>query len=335
MSGYEIKQRRTTSKGDARTMITNRTRDAHHSPRRVAGIRRPSLAPRQVADKSEAPKSTSSKWLTLIGSVAPISLATAILIYTSWVRTSAYLDYFGAQPSMLGLTPQDYLLRSGSAAFAVLIGVGLLCLMATLLWQAANLVSDKLSELWLRRTRRAVSLCAAAGFVFVFLAGSATDVTTNPDRLARGGILIVSAIVLMRTLRRSQDKKPSAGIYFAQGSILMIVVLLATISITQYETDEGTAVAEYLDTDQASLPQVAVLSSEPLDVPGDLVVASSVNLTPTKSAYRYTGLRLLEYGNDRWLLLAGRRQGARSSVLVIKDGDGVHVEVTQRPQSQD
>ena len=55
--------------------------------------------------------------------------------------------------------------------------------------------------------------------------------------------------------------------------------------------------------------------------------SSTVNLTPTTVDYRYDGFRLLEYANNRWLLIIGRRDGLRSSVLVVKDDDDVRVEI--------
>ena len=70
----------------------------------------------------EQTKTTS--WLDLAGLVAsivaPLTVLSSLLVYVAWTRTKAFYDYFGVNATLLGLTPQDYLLRSADTGFGVL-----------------------------------------------------------------------------------------------------------------------------------------------------------------------------------------------------------------------
>ena len=78
---------------------------------------------------------------------------------------------------------------------------------------------------------------------------------------------------------------------------------------------------------------MTILSTEPIDIPGSLVVASRVPNGEGKWSYRYTGARLLSYANGRWfLIVAPQQQDYRSSIFILKDVDSLRVE-TATPAS--
>ena len=65
--------------------------------------------------------------------VAPTTLLTAVLFYFGWVYTNARALYFGIDPSALGFSTQDYLLRSIEPVFlplAIVLIAGLVVLWA-------------------------------------------------------------------------------------------------------------------------------------------------------------------------------------------------------------
>ena len=58
------------------------------------------------------------KLLGLIaGIVAPATLLTALAYYFGWRRERAFAGYFGIDPSVLGFSTSDYILRSVDALF--------------------------------------------------------------------------------------------------------------------------------------------------------------------------------------------------------------------------
>jgi hypothetical protein len=60
----------------------------------------------------------SSNVLTLIGTItSQVVLITGLLYYFGWVRIHSFLDYFGVDPSLVGYSTADYVLRSINVAF--------------------------------------------------------------------------------------------------------------------------------------------------------------------------------------------------------------------------
>src|SRR5205814_9746584 len=53
--------------------------------------------------------------------VAPTTLLTALLYYFGWLSTNRFSRYFGIDPSTIGFSTQDYLLRAIAPAFGPLI----------------------------------------------------------------------------------------------------------------------------------------------------------------------------------------------------------------------
>ncbi|WP_344970224.1 hypothetical protein [Streptosporangium fragile] len=60
---------------------------------------------------------------------APATLLTALGFYFGWKRTQTYAVYFGIDNSMLGFSIQEYLLRSSTSVYTVVLGLVLLCLL--------------------------------------------------------------------------------------------------------------------------------------------------------------------------------------------------------------
>lgn len=113
-----------------------------------------------------------------------------------------------------------------------------------------------------------------------------------------------------------------------------IVVLAAFWEATLYAQNLGKETARTVDASpRALLPSVTVFSKEFLDLPGSEVNVSEVNPQRRDSHYRYTGLSLLTYSNNRWFLITGKYSDSyRSSVATLQDSGDIHVEVA-RPES--
>ena len=150
-------------------------------------------------------------------------------------------------------------------------------------------------------------------------------VTKRHALLAQG--IPSSALLLARTRGSLGFQKRSVADYSTLAVIFAVVTAATFWGATIFAEDLGAGAAVDIDQDPTSLPYVDLYSTKPLDVSGDLVQSATVNVTPTTVDYRYDGFRLLEYANNRWLLIVGHRDGLRSSVLVVKDDDDVRVEI--------
>jgi hypothetical protein len=140
-------------------------------------------------------------------------------------------------------------------------------------------------------------------------------------------ILAGGALLLGRTRRGLGPAGGSVSDDLARALLLTVVVVAGFWAATNYAVRLGTRAAEEIDNNPTSLAEVDLYSKQPLDLPGNLVLSSNVPVTPSTMSYRYVGLRLLEYDNNRWLLIPGRRDGLHSSVLILKDSDDVRVQI--------
>jgi hypothetical protein len=97
---------------------------------------------------------------------------------------------------------------------------------------------------------------------------------------------------------------------------------------TIYAHNLGLEAARPTDASVGKLPLVSVFSTDPLDLPGADVRASRISVEDQKYRYRYTGLSLLTYSNDRWFVITGRLSHKyHSSVSILRDSDTIRVEV--------
>src|SRR5206468_3932674 len=79
-------------------------------------------APQEVSLRSEAGGTLAIRsMLEMAGLiVAPVTLLTALLYYFGWVRSNALWLHFGIDPSTIGFSTQDYLLRAIGALYVPL-----------------------------------------------------------------------------------------------------------------------------------------------------------------------------------------------------------------------
>ena len=99
--------------------------------------------------------------------VAPSTIVPALVLYLGWQCTNATASYFGVDPGLLGLTPQDYALRSADVLF---IPMGVLLTAALLaIWLHSLILRQVRTRHRLGRLTPDVLMAAGAG---LFLLGA-------------------------------------------------------------------------------------------------------------------------------------------------------------------
>jgi hypothetical protein len=287
-----------------------------------------------VGTTVEEPSSTIRGSLKSFGAVfAPATLVGALLLYVGWVRTRAFFTYFGIDAIMSGFSPQDYILRSAD------VGLGAVVLLA--LAGGALLVVDRIVMNLLRRwrgQRRARLIQAGTAFTgCVLVLVGLYSITARASfaalpPLPGAGFVAAGAVLLLR-FGAGGSGRPA---FLGPGTVSFGLAVIAVTSFWaahSYAQDFGVAAAEAVDADSSRFTVMTILSTEPIDIPGSLVVASRVPSADGKWSYRYTGPRLLTYGNERWFLIVTPRQrGYRSTIFTLRDTESVRVE-TATPAS--
>jgi hypothetical protein len=269
--------------------------------------------------------------------VAPISVITALMVYVGWTRNQAYFGYFGIGQGVLRPSVQDFALRSVGVTFGGF---------ARVLFVALCLVGLDLALSLLGRSRKgkhAVTWIMVAlslvGMIFcllgILVALGTMSVSVIPP-LVGAFLLGVGAILLIRfvpIVAQRRRELTSMGL-FAAATLYGILVLSLFWAATLYAQEIGQRAARGIDEDpSAVLSLVTVFSDTYLDMPGSQVKIDLFEFEG-KSHYRYTGLSLLTYSNDRWFLITGRYGDQfqyRSSVVVLRDSSSIRVEVAAVP----
>jgi hypothetical protein len=272
------------------------------------------------------------KWMGFLsGFVAPLTLVTGLLFYFGYVSTREFFRYFGIDVDIIGLSSQEFVMRSPGALF---IPVMVLLLAAAGLIVAHRVLRRRLASRSPRTQRRVVGAIAWVGIGFVLaglalafvvpaLGGWAFAQLLTPLFLAIGAGLAAYAASTVRALG-------GTGIGRSVVVILVLVMVAgtfwATATIAQWW---GLGQARALAADLTTLPAVVLDTQERL-YPGnddiafrELGAAASDPLDgeapPPTFAYRYFGLRLLAQGGGRLYLVPDAWSPDASTLVVPYD----------------
>jgi hypothetical protein len=309
----------TPTTGDAATGVGP---DGHGGPPRTqAGT--PVAAPSAEQSRGAALEDVGKLLETV---AAPLGIVAGFLVFFGGTYSGAYFGWFGVNQRLLRYSIQDQMLQSAQPMFGTAVRV---LALVVALW-----VLDRVSAPVRRRpdrlgaAGRAVVLAAAVVATAVGLL-SALDLDpvarTVPPRTA-AVVMLAGSVVLLR-VRRSGRR---AG-WRTERAVLTAALLLAAFWVTTlYATEAGVGIARQIDRTPALLPLVTVFSERYVDLPGSTVVATEQRSPEGAVLYRYTGLRLLAYSDDRWFLLTGSLPGYRSTVTVLQDRPELRLEVARQ-----
>lgn len=295
--------------------------------------------PEPAAGSGEAPEAPTTgtglgfeRWMGFLSSfVAPLTLVTALLFYFGYASTREFFRYFGVDVDIIGLSSQEFVMRSPGALF---IPVMVLTLLA-----AGAIVGHRVLRRWLLAQerpaqRRVIGVIAWSGiglvlaglglaFLAPFLGDERWSQLLTPLFLAIGAGLAAYAASAARALDSA-----SAG-----RSVVVLLVLVmvagtfwATATIAQWW---GLGQARSLAADLSTLPAVVLDTQERLYPGNDAITFQRLGEeasddaaagSPATYGYRYYGLRLLAQGGGR-LYLVPDQWSPDASTLVVPFAD--------------
>lgn len=295
---------------------------------------------------AEGMSSQLERWLSVGGSIiAPVTAITALLFYFGYVSSRAQYDYFGVDVDLVGLTTQDYVMRSPQPLLVPLLVLTLTC---ALLLGLHTLVRRQLTDHQLRRLARRTVVVGLAfvvvGLVLLFLypwlgRGDYYPLIT-PLVLVIGGSL--SGWGLGQIRRQDAVTATEAGKGRRKVDALDAAVVLVWIAVAAGVFWATATIAEWsgrgLGMEQArnlrDLPSVVLDTKERMFLPAEMQ-ATEVLLQPPGDEqsfrYRYWGLRLLVEGDEAMFLVANDWNAANWTLLVPVD-DNIRVRFQFRNQ---
>jgi hypothetical protein len=258
--------------------------------------------------------------LELIGLlVAPTTLLTALAYYFGWTFTNARASYFGIDPSTLGFSTQDYILRSADALFVPFAFLVLAALAAVAIH---SLVRSGLRQLpYHGAILQASWACGAVGSVLLTLGIVAmfrplpfpTYYLFAPVSPGLGALLLAYAVYL-----RWGWLPP-----VAVGLVLSLGVLSGFWATSKYADALGRGRAKRLAGSLSIRPSVVVYSKQRLQLG---VREMRLDRRDSAYAFRYTGLRLLVRSGGKYFLLPDGWSRQRGVAIVLSDTDELRVE---------
>ncbi|MDY0909664.1 hypothetical protein [Microbacterium sp. CFBP9034] len=272
------------------------------------------------------------KWMGFLSSfVAPLTLVTGLLFYFGYVSTREFFRYFGVDVDIIGLSSQEFVMRSPGALF---IPVMILLLLAAGLMVGHRLLRRRLLTRPVSTQRRVIGVFAwigigflLAGILLAFLApvggGGDYGQLLTPLFLALGAGLAAYAASTVRAL---------GGTGIGRGVVVLLVLVMvagtfwATATIAQWW---GLGQARALASDLTALPAVVLDTPERLYPGNDDVTVRELGDSASDSVegeeeaptygYRYYGLRLLAQGGGRLYLVPDRWSPDASTIVVAYD----------------
>ncbi len=278
------------------------------------------------------------RWLSIGGSIiAPATAITTLLFYFGYVSSRAQYDYFGVDVDLVGLTTQDYVMRSPQPLLVPLLVITLAC---ALLLGAHTLVRrrvtepDRLREL-ARRTVVAGLALLVAGVLLLFLYPLLQDWADYPLMtplvLVAGGSLTGWGLMQLRRLD-AEAAAAERGTERRAVDALEVAIVLVWVAVAAGVFWTTATIADWsgrgLGKEQArelrELPSVILDTKESLFLPAGMGIVET-RLEPAEDGqafrYRYWNLRLLVEGKDAMFLVPNDWDAANTTLLVPVDGN--------------
>ena len=262
--------------------------------------------------------------------VGNITVLTALLVYFGWKRSEVQAKGLGIDESLLGMSTQEYILRSVGSVLVLLIVMALFGILWVVLdrWLSLRLHRRGTGD----RVYRWVSRLLPAAIVLLPLAAwlgkgwwPEGAYIGFPLLCAAGLLLLLYAFSLRGALPGSVPLSAGTESVLRVCTAVLVAVALFTAA-TNYATVEAVQLARAFERQVPALPEVVVHSVEALNIE-----APGVRLTQlgdeTGYRFRYSGLRLLERVGGQYFLISDEWTRRFGVVVVLKDDEpGVRYE---------
>jgi len=285
-----------------------------------------------LADESKS--SQFERYLSLGASVvAPITIISALLFYFGYVSSRAQYAYFGIDVDTIGLSTQDYVMRSPQPLLVPLLVLVMIAvaLVALHLWVTAWLgrARPERARIVTHRALYIGLVILAAGITLIILYPVLADWPyynlVTPIIVAVGAGVVAYSWRLVSRLPPQPDALPSPAGSPAlrrMGLVLLCVLVAATLfwstaTIAQW-SGRGLARqdARHLD----DLPRVILDTKERLYITDPFIKETALPRSEGQTfRYRYRNLRLLIQGKDRMFLVPDAWSASDSTLVVPLD----------------
>ncbi len=243
-------------------------------------------------------------WSVLAHVVTPTTFVAAVMMYVGAVRANTMYAGLGIEQSMLGLSFQEYVLRSVAPAIEPLI----LLLVLALIAPTAHRWLLRSADRHRTATTRVITVMAVLGTVSVAVGIVAMASWWRAPFYVVPFCLGIGVFVLVYgdSLRRRIHPRPassSADQLVRRTVCAALLLVLLLWAVTLYAQRRGAEAALQYRVDSAGLPSTVVYAARRLHLEGPGIKETELPDPAAMYRYRYAGLRLLIHSNQRYFLL--------------------------------
>ena len=266
-------------------------------------------------------RSQAERWVSFAaGIVAPVTLISALLFYFGYVSSRSQYEYFGIDVDTIGLSTQDYVMRSPQPLLVPLLVITLLAVAALLLHNAIHPTPGAVRRA--ARVAVVILVVGVAGLLAYPLIGQL------PYYALIVPVVIgfaAAALAYLTYLRRKAD--PTLGPQHILIALLAVATVTcafwATATTAQY-SGRGLARADARHLNR--FPVVILDTKEKLALRSPGIEETTLRAgTGQTFNYRYRGLRLLVVGQNR-LFLVPQTWSPSNTTVVIPLDDSIRVQ---------
>lgn len=273
-----------------------------------------------------------SRWLGVGSSViAPVTLLTTLLFYFGYVSSRAEFRYFGLDVDTIGLSTNDFVMRSPQVLLVPLLVVALIGV--SLLLAHARIRRHPPTARAVGRSMSCALVVLAVGLILLlgypWFGRWAPYAVVTPSLLGAGTAALAYLFwtpTAPAWLRRSGDDRARwvrPGVTALALVVVATSMFWATATLAEW-TGRGNAMATARHLDE--LPAVILDTTHRLYLTDGIVEETALpNEDPEGFRFRYRGLRLLIHGEGQ-LFLVPDQWSASNSTLVVPFDSSVRVQ---------
>ncbi|MFG1949369.1 hypothetical protein [Nonomuraea sp. NPDC048826] len=246
-------------------------------------------------------------WSVLAHVVTPTTFVAALMVYFGSVRTNTLYRNLGVDQSLLGLSLQDYAMRSVGSTVEPLVMVllGVLVALTAHTVLVRRLTRHRVVTRWFLVVLGTLGL-AGATIGLLHMVGKMNWHMKAPfvPLCLAFGVLALAYSVSLHVMLSPARAGPAGPLRIVRRTVFAaLLALLLLWSIAQYAELRGQDVADTFRRNPAQLSGVVVYAPQRLYLEGPGITESLLPDAAAKYRYRYAGLSLLTRSNQRYFLL--------------------------------
>ena len=272
--------------------------------------------------------------------MAPAAALTALMYYFGVLHAYWFFTRFGVDYTVMGLTPQDYVLRSADGLFVPLTACGAAGLAGLWIWRLVPVTEPPRLRALGHPLLPGLGAVVGLGLLFVALAAVVRPALLDEPlgvpglALAAGVLILAAASRSTSSRRRSTDplqRRRSLPLPVAIGewaAIFLVVSAGLFWAAGDYSAAVGTRRGNDVVAALPTWPDVTVFAERSLNLSLPGVREQRCTDPGGSFAYRYDGLKLIVQSGNQLMFLPATWADGNRTALVIPRNDAIRLEFT-------